>query len=91
MPCLLRYDWSRPIIAESGPSRCQMADTFQNGPIQILLGANFLVNTVTGKPRKINKDLFMIPSLFGETDRSITLLSDSEEARSFFARGSKTT
>ncbi|PRD28639.1 UNVERIFIED_CONTAM: hypothetical protein NCL1_31766 [Trichonephila clavipes] len=49
------------------PFRCQMADTFQNGPIQILLGANFLVNTITGKPRKINKDLFMIPSLFGET------------------------
>ncbi|GFT52549.1 uncharacterized protein TNCV_4266921 [Trichonephila clavipes] len=49
------------------PSMCQMADTFQNGPIHILLGANFLVNTITGKPRKINKDLFMIPSPFGET------------------------
>ncbi|GFU49657.1 uncharacterized protein TNCV_2906211 [Trichonephila clavipes] len=44
-----------------------MADTFQNGPMQILLGVNFLENTITEKPRKINKDLFMIPSLLGES------------------------
>ncbi|GFQ65267.1 integrase catalytic domain-containing protein [Trichonephila clavata] len=35
------------------PSGCQMADSFQKGPIKILLGANFLVNSITGEPTKI--------------------------------------
>ncbi|GFY42725.1 uncharacterized protein TNIN_448351 [Trichonephila inaurata madagascariensis] len=41
-----------------------MADSFQKNPKGILLGANFLVNTITGKPRKINKNLFVLPSPF---------------------------
>ncbi|GFT61004.1 uncharacterized protein TNCV_1784191 [Trichonephila clavipes] len=44
-----------------------MADTFQNGPIKILLGANFLVKTMTGEPVKINKNLFLLPTIFGQT------------------------
>ncbi|GFR33479.1 uncharacterized protein TNCT_171111 [Trichonephila clavata] len=44
-----------------------MADSFQKGPIKILLGANFLVNSITGEPTKINKNLFRLPTLFGET------------------------
>ncbi|GFR06489.1 DUF1758 domain-containing protein [Trichonephila clavata] len=49
------------------PSGCQMADSFQKSPIKILLGANFLVNSITGEPTKINKNLFRLPTLFGET------------------------
>ncbi|GFQ96526.1 integrase catalytic domain-containing protein [Trichonephila clavata] len=49
------------------PSGCQMADSFQKGPINILLSANFLVNSITGEPTKINKNLFRLPTLFGET------------------------
>ncbi|GFR24172.1 integrase catalytic domain-containing protein [Trichonephila clavata] len=49
------------------PSGCQMADSFQKGSIKILLGANFLVNSITGEPTKINKNLFRLPTFFGET------------------------
>ncbi|GFX09063.1 uncharacterized protein TNCV_4166421 [Trichonephila clavipes] len=49
------------------PAGFQMADTFQNGPIKILFGANFLLNTLTREPVKINKNLFMLPTIFGRT------------------------
>ncbi|GFR00231.1 uncharacterized protein TNCT_621841 [Trichonephila clavata] len=49
------------------PSGCQLADSFQKSPIKSLHGLNFLVNTIAGEPAKINKNLLMLPTLFGET------------------------
>ncbi|GFY32859.1 uncharacterized protein TNCV_4024831 [Trichonephila clavipes] len=71
------------------PSGCQMADTFQNGPIQILLVANFLVNTITGMPKEINKDLCMIPSLLGGTLISLNSrnMKNSAAVYSIFGTG----
>ncbi|GFV79929.1 integrase catalytic domain-containing protein [Trichonephila clavipes] len=60
-------DFTPKLLRNLIPAGCQMADTFQNGPIKILLGANFLVNTMTGEPIKINKNLFLLPTIFGRT------------------------
>ncbi|GFQ97109.1 uncharacterized protein TNCT_118271 [Trichonephila clavata] len=56
-----------------------MADSFQKGPVKILLGANFLVNSITGEPTKINKNLFRILTLFGETE--IDQLADPRKVK----------
>ena len=48
--------------------RCEFADLFDNNlPIQILLGGDVLYQTLNGQLRKINKQLFIQPTIFGNT------------------------
>ncbi|XP_055951561.1 uncharacterized protein LOC129987626 [Argiope bruennichi] len=50
------------------PATCNLSDSLENStPIQILLGADFLCNVLRGEARKINKNLFLQPTLFGDT------------------------
>ncbi|GFY51420.1 DUF1758 domain-containing protein [Trichonephila inaurata madagascariensis] len=77
-------DFTPKLLRNLIPARCQMADTFQNGPIKILIGANFLVHTMTGEPVKINKNLLMLPTIFGRTLMGQLPYSQKGEMQLFF-------
>lgn len=47
---------------------CEVADSLiSSRPVQILLGADFMFSTFMGELQKINKQLYLQPTIFGQT------------------------
>ncbi|GBO18374.1 hypothetical protein AVEN_130645-1 [Araneus ventricosus] len=51
------------------PASCLISDSYEktNLQIQILLGADYLYNAMSGEARKIQKNLYLQPTSFGDT------------------------